>query len=889
MESGPIRHRVFRFGRFVFNDANQELSVDGARRKLESKPRALLAALLAQPNMVVTKKHLTDAVWPGKKAVDPRSLLTAIYNLRTALEPDGQAIIETVSGVGYKIAVPVDIGVVEVARHDLSSLQPGCPVAGRPQWRLERRLGVGAGNDVWLARHEKTPEARVFKFAATPERLDGLKWEAALSRHLYVKLGERADIVRVLEWNFQEQPYYIESLYGGPDLRAWFEARGGPASHSLAMRVAMVAQIARTVGDAHDAGVLHGDLKPANILVAEAEDATPATRLIDFGAGGLTPAARIEALTLTLRELADQGAGTTQGTFLYMAPEVMNGGPRTAAADIYAMGIILYQMITGNFDKTLSVGWEQHIDDPLLRQDVAEAAAGEVGQRLDSAKDLARRLETLDQRRADREAAAELQQQYAQRQAEHEQLMRTAELRRVEAVAATRLAHRTRGLAGALLVLFLLASGLAAYAWREQLVAMGQRDRANKVSAIAEDTVSGLIDDMAHGMAGHSMLTLDDLQKLLGRAEATIKAMTHLASDAPQLRQLEARALTKFAETYLHQGDLTRALASGQRAASLQRDLLASDPGNVQLKIELAESERWIGDAALKQDDLAGAMAAYRTSLDIYQQLALADPKKADFQLQLARAYGWVGYAQSAQHDDEAALLTYQRALAIIKAGLDANRGNVEWQSELSMTEENIGDALETLNRPREALAAYQAEKAIREKLYQLDTKNMRWQRDLTVATVDVGDAFKDLNDLNSALAAYKAALQLDTERTSYDPARAEWQRDLAVSNTDVAETMAALGDRNGAMPYYLASLSILQALTKKDPSDEGFASDVAQIEIEIADNLIRLRDYPRARPYILLARDLVHKLVAQYPKDKDLFAGIKEVDDMARTAGITK
>ncbi len=86
---------------------------------------------------------------------------------------------------------------------------------GRPQWVLDRLLNGIAERDVWLARHEKTGECRVFKFATTAERLKALRREAAISRLLHAALGERADFVRVNTWNFETRPYFIESPYGG--------------------------------------------------------------------------------------------------------------------------------------------------------------------------------------------------------------------------------------------------------------------------------------------------------------------------------------------------------------------------------------------------------------------------------------------------------------------------------------------------------------------------------------------------------------------------------------------------------------------------------------------------------------------------------------------------
>ena len=71
----------------------------------------------------------------------------------------------------------------------------------------------------------RSREARVFKFSVGGERLSAIKREATLMRVLRDTLGERADLVRVLDWNFEAEPYFIECEYGGESLPDWARAR----------------------------------------------------------------------------------------------------------------------------------------------------------------------------------------------------------------------------------------------------------------------------------------------------------------------------------------------------------------------------------------------------------------------------------------------------------------------------------------------------------------------------------------------------------------------------------------------------------------------------------------------------------------------------------------
>jgi len=81
---------------------------------------------------------------------------------------------------------------------------------------------------------------------------------------------------------------------------------------------------------------------------------------------------------------------------MYLAPEVLSGQFPKASADIYSLGVMLYQVIVGDFRKPLAPGWEAGIDDPLLREDIADAACGDPARRLKTAAELAERLTNLD-------------------------------------------------------------------------------------------------------------------------------------------------------------------------------------------------------------------------------------------------------------------------------------------------------------------------------------------------------------------------------------------------------------------------------------------------------------------------------------------------------------
>lgn len=403
---GPQRQeaggRIWRFASCEVDEMGRQLRVKGAAVEVESKPFDVLVQLLLRAGEVVTKEELLEAVWPGVLVVDG-SLATAISKLRKAMEEDG-AVILTMPRVGYRLSVPVTVRTVAVSQTQMG-LKAGDAVQGREQWKLLHALDATGTKDVWLAEHAKTRELRVFKFAWDGVRLTALKREVTLWRYLRESLGERPEFVRLFEWNFEAAPFFVESEYGGVDLLKWAEERGGLDKVPLTDRLAMLSAVARAVAEAHGVGVLHKDLKPANVLVRRNADGRWQPQVADFGSAAMLEPGRLREFGIT-----NMGFGTAEGsgspitgTLLYMAPEVLGGQSPTASADVFALGVMLYQVIVGDFRAPLTPGWEARVADPLLREDIALAANGDVALRLSSAAELATRLETLEFRRKRRD------------------------------------------------------------------------------------------------------------------------------------------------------------------------------------------------------------------------------------------------------------------------------------------------------------------------------------------------------------------------------------------------------------------------------------------------------------------------------------------------------
>jgi len=402
--------RRWHFGRAILDERTLELLVDGIDAELERKPLEVLIYLLQHAGEVCTKDELLAGLWPGR-ILSETVLTKCIGRLRDVLGDDDQEIIKTAYGFGYRFVAPVRVESVATPEPARFDLRPGVHPPSRPLWSLVERLGSGGHGEAWRARHDKTNEQHVFKFALEEAALVALKREITLFRVINDTLGENAKVVKLLDWNLEQIPYFVEAEYiAGGSLVDWVAVRGGVTGIPLSDRLEIVAKIAEALAAVHSVGVLHKDLKPSNVLVNPLADNEIEILLGDFGSGGVLDGNRLEELGITRLGFTKtvSSIDSSSATPLYLAPEILAGQPFTVKSDIYALGIILYQFLAGDFHKVMSAGWERDIEDELLREDIALMAEGNPAERLGDADGLARRLRALDERRqqlvAEREA-----------------------------------------------------------------------------------------------------------------------------------------------------------------------------------------------------------------------------------------------------------------------------------------------------------------------------------------------------------------------------------------------------------------------------------------------------------------------------------------------------
>ena len=200
--------------------------------------------------------------------------------------------------------------------------------AAQPQIELLEKLGEGAMGAVWRARVDGVLRAVKFTTAAfDPESLERFEREA----DALLRLDPAPGVLRIFGRLREPRPGLVLELVEGGDLHAWLK-RTRP---SVEVTLHLARAIAEALAHLHAAGIVHRDLKPANILLREPDAELPEPLLSDFGLARLTD---LETLTRT---------GAMVGTPAYMAPEQALGRRVDARADVWAFGVIVYEMLSG--------------------------------------------------------------------------------------------------------------------------------------------------------------------------------------------------------------------------------------------------------------------------------------------------------------------------------------------------------------------------------------------------------------------------------------------------------------------------------------------------------------------------------------------------------------
>jgi serine/threonine-protein kinase len=759
-------------------------------------------------------------------------------------------------------------------------------------------LGRGGMGLVYQARQVKLGRMVALKMIrggahADPRDLARFRAEAEAVAQL-----QHPHIVPIYEVGEQDGwAYFALELVAGGSLARQLAGRPQPAEPSARL----VETLAQAMEHAHQRGVIHRDLKPANILLQPLnhKDHEGHKEKTEMGVGGSSASCSSWSLWFTsctpkisdfgLAKRLDPGpatpagdptrTGEVLGTPSYMAPEQTLGRPGAVgpAADVYALGAILYECLTGRppfqgatpLDTLLQVRTEEPVPPRRLVPSVPRDL--DTICRACLHKEPRRRYPSAAALAADLRRFLAGQPVQARPAGLWERARRWARRRKAAAALI--------GVSG-LAVMSLLALGGWHYAQLQEHNAelRDERRTADQLRALAQARATEAqhqkneVEKQWRRADANFQKALAAVKQMLTRVSEDEAALAHeprmelvrrkLLHDALALYQgfLKERGSDpvvrwETASTYLLVGDIQKQL--GQEAAAedaynaairLFRALVAELPQRPAYRYELAGCYTNLATLRLASHRVREAEQGFRQALDLQAALVKENPAVEDYRSDLAGSYHNLGTLLiNTQRVKEGEKLL-REALRQRRRLAEANPAKPEWRQDVARTQYNLGLVAQSTNRPREAMDHYDKALAVQRRLVQDLPRVPAYRHELAASHQSRAVLLAQASRLREAEAEYGRAADLLQRLAEDFPRVPVYRQDLALNH----HNLAVLWDRTKqvakAEQAYRRALDLQRALVKEHSQVPGYQSELGNTYSRLAELLLQQGQLTEAR-----------------------------------------
>lgn len=625
-------------------------------------------------------------------------------------------------------------------------------------YRILSRIGSGGMGAVYLAERDYDDVRRQVAIKVIPRALMDEETEERFrqERRILARM-EHPNIARMLDAGRTPDgmPYLVMEYVDGIALDRYAES----SQLNLQDRVSLFRVVADAVAYAHRNLVVHRDLKPQNILVTK--EGVP--KLLDFGIAKMLSAARLD--DITTRPLMAM-------TLDYASPEQVRGMPVTTACDVYSLGVVLYQLLTGRKPYSLAGKPLEEIlrvvckDEPPAPASINRALAGDLN---------AIALKAIRKEAAERYASAgELSRDLGHYLSGEPVLASGLSLAYLTRKYIAR--HHTQA-AAAIAAAVLIVGGVAAIATEAQIAnrerAKAQR-RFDDLRMLASDMVFQTNDTLAKFPG-----TTGARKELVERGQLYLDALSKESSGDATLERDVGAAYVRLGDiqgnhSVANLGDAHAALASYQKARALLTSAMERKPGDMNARLELVNMYDHLSTCYASLGRYDDALKAGQEAVATAEGAVRADPSSERARKGLADAY--FDRAITLRTSDEA-VRTWRKCLELYRAFLQKNP---QGDSEL---------------------------------------RNMALVHKY-LAGVLMSPAQRDSGNLKLAIGEALEAEKLDRQRLVARPGSGEAQLDLTFDLNQAAISYETAGDLKNALDKYLQALAIRRTLLDSDPMD---------------------------------------------------------------------
>ena len=709
-------------------------------------------------------------------------------------------------------------------------------------YKILREIGHGGMGTVYLA--AKTDETFDKKVAIKLIKR-GMDTSAVLKRFVMERKIlaslENPNIASLIDGGSTADglPYLVMEYIEGEPITKFCDAH----NFSVEERLELFRKVCSAISYAHQNLVVHRDMKPSNILVTE--DGTP--KLLDFGIAKLLhpdwSLDTAEATATMFRIMTPE----------YASPEQIRGLPITTASDVYSLGVVLYELLTGERPYKIESRLPEEVAQIVLTEEpVKPSAISDSKFQIQNSKSEAATLKHEERKTADgktnrksqianrkslrgdldnivlKSLRKEPERRYQSVQEFSEDIRRHLVGLPVTATADTAFyrfnkfvkRHRTGVIACSLIVLTLLIA-TAITAW-QSVVARREQAKAEQRFREVRQLANTVLFDYHDGIAklpGSTALR----EKMVKDALAYLDKLAAENIDDASLQSELATAYFKVGEVQgapgkSSLGDYGGGLESFKKSLAIREKLFEKDPTNEQIKLDLTRSYQMVGHLSQVTDDVPAALENYGKAYALLDSMPTAKRDLANLHTRFGSALAISGkLPEGIEH--------FRKSVAMLKELIAQNADDRDLKRDLGKNSVLLGDALEEANELDEALEIQRAAYTVLQPLVsENDTDS---QRASLSAFGRIGDVLFKLKKFREALEIQQKSLAADEKTLSLDPQNARARRDVQVDYYKLGRIYSELGQMPDAIANQRKCVEICEKAVTANPESSESRTDL--------------------------------------------------------------
>ncbi len=707
------------------------------------------------------------------------------------------------------------------------------------RYRVISLLGVGGMGAVYLANRSDGEFEQVVALKVIKSGISS----ASILRRFY---GERQILASLDHKNIahlidggttkDSLPYLVMEYVDGVSIIEYANVH----ALDIEQRLDLFREVCSAVSYAHQNLVIHRDIKPSNIIV----NAEGSPKLLDFGIAKLLKADGVN----------DTSTQHIVFTPEYASPEQISGDNLTTATDLYSLGVILYELLTGvrpfsfegkNFGQIIQTATQtaplrpssaaRHQKNNEFEQNVSE-------DRKIPASQIARTLKGDLDNIILKALQKEPERRYSSVEQFSEDIRRY--LKGLPVIARSdNWPYRARKFAGrnplvvgsAALTFLFLAGGIFATTYQARR-ANFEREKAehrfNDVRTLANSfifEVNEKIDESP--IKARELLvsrSIEYLDKLAAESAGDTGLQAELASAYVKIGDVQAEIFRPNLGNAGGALNIREALENYKKAAVLSESVSALAPDRVDVSIQVCNSYIMLGQAILRSGSLTESLRNYEKAFEIENRLISADPANIELLRKHSVAYSYIGYVNLQLGKVDEAQTDFSNALAIDRKIYETDPKNLRYQSYLTSSYMFLGIGYREKSVYPESLSNLTRAFQIQQAIYDRDKLNFGEQNSLADCYLELALTWSKMDRARLALNAFQNAISNYSAVSANDPADISARRQIYLAKRLRADLLLREGKTAQALLEFEECLKGMSDLTDMDPNNLEWKFDLA-------------------------------------------------------------